>query len=214
MDIAVDHRNVPEDAYRTIQELLVSRGYTKGKQPFIFHRTIGDVVVQVDFLSGEYGGTGGARRHQAFQELKARKARGTDLAFELNTSLEITGKLPGGGADSVEVKVASIVVFIVMKAEALAGRLKEKDAWDIDFCLRNFDGGLDAVVEAFKPHVSHGLVREALEILSKKYESVDSVGPVFVANFDELGDPEDRALRQRDAYERVQYLLTKLRRGE
>jgi len=40
------NRNVPEDADRTIQELLVSRGYTKGKQPFIFHRTIGDVVVR------------------------------------------------------------------------------------------------------------------------------------------------------------------------
>ena len=55
------------------------------------------------------------------------------------------------------------------------------------------------------------LLREALEILSKKYESVDSVGPVFVTNFDELDDPEDRALRQRGAYERVQYLLAKLR---
>jgi hypothetical protein len=173
-----------------------------------------DVVVQVDFLSGEYGGTGGARRHQPFQDLKARKARGADLAFELNTTLEITGELPGGGRDRVKVKVASIVSFIVMKAEALKGRLKEKDAWDIDFCLRHFAGGLDAIVEAFRPHVANKLVQEALAILSEKFESVDSVGPTFIANFDELDDPEDRELRQRDAYERIQYLLTKLRGPE
>ena len=214
VDIALDHRNVPEEAYRTLQELLLARGYTQGKQPFIFHRSVRDVVVQVDFLSGEYGGTGGARRHQPFQDLKARKARGADLAFELNTTLEITGELPGGGRDRVKVKVASIVSFIVMKVEALKGRLKEKDAWDIDFCLRHFAGGLDAIVETFRPHAANKLVQEALAILSEKFESVDSVGPTFIANFDELDDPEDRALRQRDAYERIQYLLTKLRGPE
>lgn len=214
VDIALDHRNVPEEAYRTLQELLLARGYTQGKQPFIFHRSVRDVVVQVDFLSGEYGGTGGARRHQPFQDLKARKARGADLAFELNTTLEITGELPGGGRDRVKVKVASIVSFIVMKVEALKGRLKEKDAWDIDFCLRHFAGGLDAIVETFRPHAANKLVQEALAILSEKFESVDSVGPTFIANFDELDDPEDRALRQRDAYERMQYLLTKLRGPE
>jgi hypothetical protein len=33
---------------------------------------------------------------------------------------------------------------------------------------------------------------------------------LFVADFDELDDPEERELRQRDAYERVNYLIDRL----
>lgn len=147
VDIAIDHRSIPEHVYRTIQELLLSRGYEQGDQPFVFVRLVENILIEVDLLSGEYGGTGRNRRHQTIQEFKARKARGSDLAFELNTEIELTGTLPGGGLDTVKVRVASIVSFIVMKAAALAGRLKEKDAWDIVYCLRNYPGGVEAVVE-------------------------------------------------------------------
>jgi hypothetical protein len=47
----------------------------------------------------------------------------------------LDGELPGGGKDSVTIRVASIVPFIVMKAMALDDRLKEKDARDIYYCL-------------------------------------------------------------------------------
>jgi hypothetical protein len=36
------------------------------------------------------------------------------------------------------------------------------------------------------------------------------LGPKFVADFEELTDPEEREFRQRDAYERVHYFLEKL----
>jgi len=41
----------------------------------------------------------------------------------------------GGGKNSAIVRVASIVPFLVIKGMALYDRLKEKDAWDIYFCL-------------------------------------------------------------------------------
>jgi hypothetical protein len=163
VDLAIDHRHVPQEVYETIQGILLGRGYELGREPFIFNRRVGEVLVQVDFLSGEYGGTGRGRRHQKVQEIKARKARGCDLAFELNTEVEIVAELPGGGVDRVRVKVASIVPFLVMKAAALRHRLKEKDAWDIDYCIRNFPGGLEALVAEITPHREEGLVREALE---------------------------------------------------
>lgn len=40
-----------------------------------------------------------------------------------------------------------------MKAQALNSRLKEKDAYDIYYCLTNFPDGMDALVEAF-PNIS------------------------------------------------------------
>ena len=98
VDIAIDHGNIPETVYQTIQELLLSRGYEPGDKPFVFVRHVGNVSVEVDFLAGEYGGTGRNRRHQTVQEFKARKARGSDLAFELYREVEVTGTLPGVGA--------------------------------------------------------------------------------------------------------------------
>ena len=68
VDLALDHRTLKEAGYRSIMELLLSRGYIQGEQPFVFFRdvTIGDQVirVQVDFLAGEYAGSGKSHRTQ------------------------------------------------------------------------------------------------------------------------------------------------------
>jgi hypothetical protein len=214
VDLALDHRRLDEAGYKTIKELLLSRGYEEGKQPFIYHRKmkLGDreVGVQVDLLAGEYEGTGARRRHQKMQGVQARKARGCDLAFERVVEVTVEGELPDGGKDSARVRVAAIVPFLVMKAMALHDRLKEKDAWDIVYCLRRYPGGLDALAEAFRPLADHGLVREGLEKLAEKFASESHVGPKFVADFEEVTGPEERALIQRDAFERVQYLLSKI----
>ncbi len=214
IDLALDHRQVTEAAYRTIQQLLASRGYEQGKQPFIYYRTIpvGDreIRVEVDFLAGEYGGTGRGHRTQKVQDLRVRKARGADLAFDAPREILLEGTLPGGARDSVTLRIASVVPFIVMKSMALDSRLKEKDAWDIYYCLQNYPGGTDAVVDEFRPHVGEGLVREGLEKLAKHFSSVDSLGPTQVADFEDITDPEERDRVRRDAFERMNYLLTEL----
>jgi hypothetical protein len=214
VDLALNHRNLQEAGYQTIQELLLSRGYQQGTQPFVFHRRVrvGDheISVEVDLLAGEYQGTGSGHRTQKVLDVRARKARGADLAFEMARNVEISGTLPGGRKDSTDVRVAAIVPFLVMKGMALHDRLKEKDAWDIYFCLRYYPGGLDALVDEFRPHLNHGLVQEGLQKIAEKFASPEQIGPRFVADFDGLDDPEERALRQRDAYERTQELLSHL----
>ena len=214
IDLALDHRRLQEAGYRTIRKLLLGRGYREGPQPSIFLREVaaGDarIVVQVDFMAGEYGGTGRSRRHQRVPEIQARKARGCDLAFTAPTELRVEGGLPGGGKDSVIVRVASIVPFLVMKGMVLSDRLKEKDPWDIYYCVRYFPGGLDALAAEFRPNMRNGLVREGLEKIAAAFASVDHIGPVSVADFEEVTDPEDRALLCRDAFERVSLLLGKV----
>jgi len=214
VDLALDHRKLQEQGYKSIQELLLSRGYKQGNQPFIFLRQVfvedQEIIVQVDLLAGEYEGTGKKRRHQRMQDILARKARGCDLAFDMVVEVPVEGELPGGGRDSVTIRVASAVPFLIMKGMALEDRLKEKDSWDIYYSLINYPGGLDALVEVFRPYLKHGLVREGLEKIAKKFASEKDVGPKFVADFEEIIDPEEREIRQRDAYERVNYLLTKL----
>ena len=214
IDLALDHRRLQEEGYRTIRELLLKGGYRQGPQPSTFLRDVpagsAAVIVEVHFLSGEYGGTGRGRRHQRMPGIRARKARGCDLAFTAPKELRVEGELPGGRKDSVVVRVASIVPFLVMKGMALADRLKEKDPWDIYYCVRHFPGGLDTLAEEFRPHMRHGLVREGLEKIAAAFASVDHVGPQSAADFDEVTDPEARALLCRDAFERVSLLLGKV----
>ena len=99
VDLALDHRRFEEAGYRTVHELLTSRGYERDDhQPFIYRRRFNlegrPVTVQVDLLSGEYGGTGRSRRTQRVQDVRPRKARGVDLAFEQPLDVEISGALP------------------------------------------------------------------------------------------------------------------------
>jgi len=215
VDLALNHLKLQEAGYATIEKLLLSREYRKSEeQPYMFYRTAvvnGETIdVEVDLLAGEYAGTGKNRRHQNIQNIKARKARGCELAFELASEVTISGSLPNGGRDTANIRVASIVPFIVMKGMALHDRLKEKDAYDIYFCLRNYPGGVDALIEEFRPHVAHGLVKEALGKIAEKFATYEHVGPVHVADFLEIEDEEERGFLQRDAYERVNYLVEKL----
>jgi hypothetical protein len=214
IDLALDHRRIEEAGYKMIRELLLERGYIEGKQPFVYYRYIerGDktIRVQVDFLSGEYAGTGKGHRHQKVQNLLVRKVRGCDLAFDMAQEVTVAGNLPGGGFDSVNIRVAAVVPFLIMKGMALDERLKEKDAWDIYFCLLHYPGGIKPLAEAFVPHLEHGLIREGIEKIKKHFSSLDHIGPKFVADFEEVEDPEERDRIMRDAYERVQELLETL----
>jgi hypothetical protein len=211
VDIALNHEAIDNEVYRTITEHLKRAGYKEGDRPYKFLRTllVGDqqVTVEVDFLAGEYGGLGKARRHQQVQDLKVRKARGCDLVFEINQVVRIEGQLPSGAKDAARVKVAGVVPFLVMKGMALADRMKEKDAWDVWFCLRNYPGGTKALAELFLPHIHHGLVLEGLKKISEKFVSVDHVGPRWVADFDELELGEARDIRLREAFELVNDLM-------
>lgn len=215
IDLAVNHVKI-QDGYKQIEELLISRGYyqEESKQPYIFFRDVPEsgrtIKVQVDLLSGEYEGTGKGRRHQVVQGMKARKVRGCDLAFDMIKEVPIEGKIPGGGHDRVTIRVASIVPFFIMKGMALDERLKEKDAWDIYFCVRSYPGGIDTLAAEFRPHLSHGLVQEGLEKIGKHFSDITSIGPRFVADFEAVEDPEERERIIRDAFERVSAFLEKL----
>jgi hypothetical protein len=215
VDLALNHRHLREAGYATIQKLLLRRGYEADpRQPFIFHRTVsvnGNAIeVEIDFLAGEYQGTGRKHRTQAVHEGRARKARGCDLAFDLFVETEIAGKLPEGGRDQARIKVSSVVAFLVMKGMALNDRLKEKDAWDIYFALSNYPGGLEALAEEIRPHLTLPLVIEGLRKIAGKFASPEHMGPQFVADFEDIRDVEERTMRTRDAYERVAYLLNAL----
>jgi len=119
------------------------------------------------------------------------------------------GKLPDGALDEVQVQISSVVPFLIMKGMAMEDRRKAKDAYDIYFIIQNYPGGLDEVVKAFEPYLKMPLVQEGLRKIAGKFASIDHVGPRDVADFYDLQDTDERTFLQRDAYEKVSYLLKK-----
>ncbi len=216
VDLALNHNVIEDSTYNTIRKLLLERGYYESDdQPFIFYRDvpIADdeaITIQVDFLSGEYGGTSKSHRTQEIQDMRARKARGSDLVFEHFKEVEIEGELPGGGKDKVRCKISGIVPFIVMKGMAIANRLKEKDSWDIYYCLTHHPGEIDSLIEEIKPFIENTLVLEGLNNIKENFKSPDHIGPRHIVDFMEINNIEEIESTKRDAYERVNYLLKNL----
>ena len=216
IDVALDFRNIPELTYQSILKAFISRGYRQdAKQPFRFFRNVRTpqgrhVEVEVDLLAGEYGGTGRGHRTQVVQDARARKARGCDLAFSSPASVRVEAQLPDGGIDRVTCRVAGIQPWLVMKGMALHDRMKEKDAYDIYYALRYSRGGVPAIVEGFRKYLSEPLVGEGLGKIRAKFQTPEDVGPRWVADFLEIADPADRAIRIRDAFETVTRLLDSL----
>jgi hypothetical protein len=212
VDLALNHKELTEAGYRMIGGILRQHGYVPDQQqPFIIRKNVRGQTVQVDFLAGDYGGTSKSRRTQKVLDLQPRKARGCDLAFQIEpVRVAVKGKLPDGAEDEVLLQVASVVPFLVMKGMALEDRRKPKDAYDLYFILHNYPGGVEAVVGAFKPHLKLALVKEGLKKIAEKFATLDHVGPKDVAEFDETLEEEERTIRQRDAFEQVNSFLQQL----
>ena len=161
-------------------------------------------------MAGEYGGTATTRRHQPVQDARARKARGCDLVFESAAEITLTGSLPDGAMNELIVKVAAIGPFLAMKGMAIWERMKEKDAYDIYYCCKNYPGGVGTLAKTIKPLLKNNLAREGLGKIKAKFGTVNEIGPSWVADFLEVPDSEERARIQREAFEFTNALMDKL----
>ena len=214
IDLAVDTNRIGDNAYRTIRDALIRRGYEQTDQPFRFFRSVmledGEPVkVAVDFLAGEYGGTGDTHRTRPVQDLRARKARGCDLVFDHTVAVRISGLMQDGARNEVPIKIAGPVPFLVMKGMALWDRMNQKDAYDIYWLVRYYPGGIAALTAEFTPVLHNALVVEGLAKIRSKFPAVDAIGPVWAAQFDPSGAGEPAQIA-RDAFERVNALLDRL----
>lgn len=123
--------------------------------------------------------------------------------------------MPDGINNKVEIAVCSIPALLAMKGFALLGRKKEKDAYDVYYCIRNYPGGPDALAEACLPLLNHKSAREGYEAIARKFEAFDAYGPGCVRVFAEeaqilAGRTSDEW--QRDAFGQVQAWLAALSR--
>ena len=121
--------------------------------------------------------------------------------------------MPDGGGNRVQIAVASIPALLAMKGYAITNRLKEKDAYDIYYSVRNFPGGVDALVEATRPLLAFETARRGYLHVSEKFRDLDDFGPTRVRQF--VDRPDMLAERtadqwQQDAFGQVDVWLSAL----
>lgn len=166
--------------------LLTKNGFRPGAEPYQFVKNL-DVggrsfPVKLDLLTSP--------QHHAVTFAGSTQApypaAGTDLAFVDNT-VESVG--------AAEVRVASIVPLIVMKAYAILERAKPKDAYDLNFCLENYPGGITALAAEFAAVIGDEAVRDVLTRLAGKFRDEEDSGPRDVVEVEQpMG--EARAIRK------------------
>ena len=113
----------------------------------------------------------------------------------------------------MQVLVASVADFLLMKSYALAGRDKPKDAYDLCYCLDHDPAGIEALARSWRARRDDPLVAGAIEHLREKFATVTSYGPRQVAAFYDATSRAEREMHARRAFELVVRLLVLVGRG-
>lgn len=210
IDVVLDLEQPGADPVLTLHEVLERRLFQQDARfPF---RYVKSVVVNLDeyrvFLDLLAGGTAPP---SGFRTIRTEDVR-VSIIPGVEVALEHLHRVPLPGAPHLTLAVASLPSFLTMKAAALEGRDelgKTKDAYDIVYCLRNAEGGIDRIAADFRMRQDEPLIADGLRRLGQLFASVTAVGPVA---FGRRGDDaEQEALLAREAFERVQMLLERVR---
>ena len=145
--------------------------------------------------------------------LRVIEASGGRVALDHHVVHHIEGRMPDGRNNAVDLLVASIPAFLVMKGYALIGRDKKKDAYDIYFSGRNFEGGPIALAEACKVLLTDESVAMGYLNIASKFRHEDDFGPqtvkAFLAESEALGEMTAEQI-QVDAFMQVRAWLRAL----
>ena len=219
VDLCLDAEALGDGEYARLVDSLQAQGYDqRGNSPrFQLVRSVparggSDIPVEVDFLMPREVEIA-KNIPPLVSEFAVQRADGGDLALRFYEMVPIEGEMPGGGRNRVHIAVASIPALLAMKGYAIANRLKQKDAYDIYFSVRNFPGGLDALVEATKPLLEVDSAREGYRLLSEKFRNMDDFGPTSVRQFVEGSDALGERTAdqwQQDAFGQVDAWLKEL----
>lgn len=217
VDLALDAGKLNEGRYAEMLNLLLdTKRYRQGAKDFQFVTEVdlgdgeGAVVVEVEFLAPMEVKTK-RNKPKLLDGFRVLKADGCAAAFHSPLSQKLKGQMVNGSSNTVSLQVASVPDFLVMKAFALNGRDKPKDAYDICYCLDHYAGGIAELAEAWRAQGDNQDVSKAIGFLEEKFETVDSYGPMQVVEFHNDFDSETRKEQARRAHELVQKFLHEIK---
>lgn len=220
VDLNLSPEALSAGEYASLIESLETAGYERGAddlKPFQLRRWVrldaGEpIAILIDLMMPDDAKTR-KNRPPLVDGLRVIEASGGRVALDHNVVRHIEGRMPDGRNNSVDLLVASIPAFLVMKGYALIGRDKKKDAYDIYFSVRNFDGGPIGLAEACKELLADESVTTGYRNIAGKFQHEDDFGPqtvkAFLAESEALGEMTAEQI-QVDAFMQVRAWLRAL----
>ncbi len=220
VDLNLSPEALSEGEYATLIENLENAGYERGVddlKPFQLRRWVhldagAPIPIIVDLMMPNDAKTR-KNRPPLVDGLRVIEASGGRVALDHFVTHHLDGMMPDGRNNAVDLLVASIPAFLVMKGYALIGRDKKKDAYDIYFSVRNFEGGPLRLADECKTLLADESVAMGYRNIASKFRHEDDFGPqtvkAFLAESDALGDMTAEQI-QVDAFMQVRAWLRAL----
>lgn len=217
VDVALDGKKIRTDAYESIRHRLIAAGYIQADlHAGVFTRDLGDgagvITVKLDLVTGEPDEEVDVEARSLIQDLSIGRLRGVEIALDHASVITLKGALPSGAENTVTAQVVTVPAYLCLKAFALNERMKQKDAYDVYFCLKNYAGGPAALARDCRELLGIPRAREAMGILRQKFETLNSVGPRWAGEV-ASGQGGDGERVSRDAFERALAFFRELDRG-
>jgi hypothetical protein len=190
VDLGLDAEALGDGEYVRLVDALMTHGYGQNKKlkKFQLVRRIeatdeGDPIdIVVDFLMPR-DAVIDRNKPPIIEDFAVQRADGTDLAMRFNQMVAVRGAMPNGGTNQVEIAVCSIPALLAMKGYAVHNRLKQKDAYDIYYCIRNYPEGIDALAKDCLPLLNLPSGATGYGFINEKFDVIDGFGPTCVKNF-------------------------------
>ncbi|MEW5996114.1 MAG: nucleotidyl transferase AbiEii/AbiGii toxin family protein [Candidatus Micrarchaeota archaeon] len=195
------------EKYETIVKSILKLGYVQENE-FRFFRDVPSPVdrkqysIHLDFLCDREG-LKYAHIRPVQEGLGAFAFDGSSIAFDFNYEEEISTVLPGNGKASSTVRVVDIVGSFSLKGQAISGRSKPKDFYDI-YMLTFFNGSPEKAADYFNKRArstrlaaeKEKLMKHSLSVVRQRFEDAEAMGPYQVEEFTDGEIKKDEVARQ------------------
>jgi hypothetical protein len=220
VDLSLDAEALGDGEYAMLVEELMKHGYDQRQElrRFQLVRSVpasdeGPAIdVIVDFLMPRDAEIT-KNKPPLISEFAVQRADGADLALHFYQLVAVEGAMPNGGTNRVNIAVCSIPALLAMKGHALQGRYKQKDAYDIYYCIRNYPDGIEGLVAACAELLGEASAVAGYRYIAEKFDKLDGHGPTCVRRFVEetsaLGERSPEQW-QADAFGQVDAFLRAL----
>lgn len=190
VDLSLDPEALGDGEYASLVEALMEHGYAQSQElrRFQLARRMPakdggpPIEVIVDFLMPRDAKIV-KNNPPLVANFAVQKADGADLAVRFFQYVAIDGPMPQGGTNKVEIAVCSIPALLAMKGHALHGRFKQKDAYDIYYCIRNYPDGIEALAASCKELMGEDSAVEGYGYIAEKFDTLEGFGPTCVKQF-------------------------------
>jgi hypothetical protein len=214
VDLAVNAAKLKRGRYAEMLKLLLDTGrYHPGPKAFQveteihLQKGLPAIKVQIDFMAPK-GAKMDRNNPKLFPNFRILEVAGCKNAFHAPVMVPVSGKMISGAQNRVEIQVASLVDAVVLKAYALDGRDKPKDAYDLCYILDCCPAGLASFAGEFNISIDRRARRKVVEILKTKFADLDAFGPMQIKEFYKLDSDEIQEMKSRRAFELVQRFIS------